>query len=312
MYETREEREALFSAVGRYAEVGLLNERATGFGWAVLVRDAFEDNKLKVVKLPDRESATRELLAEASILSKLARDLRHPNLIALSAVEHCEIEWCGRREDRWFVVLEYGGRNLRSRLGALRLRHQNGRDEYCYEEGAALPLEEVLHIATQAAEGLRALHQFEEAPGRGIVHRDIKPENILIDEGGVVRLADFGLSRVVERLTESTSVAGSPLYMAPESSRGRITAASDVYSLGMVLYEMATGRFPFSCPEDRFYVMPQAPHQVNPGVPVGLSDVILRALWWDPQAGRGEEEAHRYKGAAEMLADLRRCHGRLR
>jgi serine/threonine protein kinase len=312
MYETREERDALFSFTGKYTEVKLLNEEATGFGWAVLVQDNFENKRLKVVKLPNREAATRELLAEAEILSKIAQYLRHPNLIGLGSVDRYVIEWGGGKQERWFIVLQYGGENLRTRLGRLLLRARAGKgDEYVYRDGLALPVDDVLQIAIQVTDGLRALHDFEEAPGQHIVHRDIKPENILIDEHGTIRLTDFGISKVVERLTQSVSVAGTLPYLAPEYSRGRITAASDIYSLGIVLYEMATGRFPFARPDDRFYQMPEAPHVVNPAVPARLSDVIMRALWWDPHAGRGAEEAQRYARAAEMLQDLRRCYSTL-
>jgi eukaryotic-like serine/threonine-protein kinase len=194
-----------------------------------------------VVKLPNSESATRELLVEAEILTKIAQYLRHPNLIALTSVDKYVIEWAGKQEDRWFLVLQFGGMNLRGRLGRLGLRQ----DEYVYLNGAPLPLEDVFHIAIQASDGLRALHEFEESPGQHIIHRDIKPENILIDEHGTVRLADFGISKIVERLTQSVTAAGTAPYLAPEYSRGRLHACSDIYSLGIVLYEMATGKFPF-------------------------------------------------------------------
>jgi serine/threonine protein kinase len=311
MYETKAERDALFNFTGKYTEVELLNKEATGFGWAVLVQDNWEGNRPKVVKLPNREAATRELLAEAEILAKIARYVRHPNLIALGSVEKYVLDWAGKKDDRWFIVLEFGGENLRRRLGRLEHRTGAGRDEYVYRGGSPLSADEVLRIGVQVADGLRALHEFEEAPGQHIVHRDIKPENILIDRDGTVRLADFGISKVVERITQSVSVAGTAPYLAPEYSRGRITAASDIYSLGMVLYEMATGRFPFTLPEDRFYQMPDPPHALNSQVPKGLSEVIMRALWWDPHAGRGAEEKGRYSRTADLLQDLRKCYSRL-
>src|SRR6266436_7766816 len=243
MYETKEERDALFSFTGKYTEVDLLNKQATGFGWAVLVQDNFEGKRLKVVKLPNQEAATRELLVEAEILSKIAQYLRHPNLIALGSVDRYVIAWQSKKEERWFIVLQFGGDNLRKRLGRIGLMARpGGEDEYVYRDGVALPIDEVLHIGTQVADGLRALHDFEEAPGQHIIHRDIKPENILIDKDGTVRLTDFGISKVVERISQSITVAGTPPYLAPEYMRGRLTAASDIYSLGIVLYEMATGK----------------------------------------------------------------------
>src|SRR5437879_13092762 len=109
MYETKEERDALFSFTGKYTEVDLLNKQATGFGWAVLVQDNFEGKRHKVVKLPNREAATRELLAEAVILSKIAQYLRHPTLIALGAVDRYVIDWHGKQEERWLLGLAFGG-----------------------------------------------------------------------------------------------------------------------------------------------------------------------------------------------------------
>lgn len=307
MYETLEERAALFDFTGKYTELDLLNKRATGFGWAVLVSDNFEGKRPKVVKLPNSESATRELLVEAEILTKIALHLRHPNLVELKSVDKYVIQWQGKKEDRWFLVLQYGGTNLRSRLGRLHCRGQ----EYQYVDGAALPLEEMLKIAIQLADGLRALHDFEEAPGQHIIHRDVKPENILIDEHGLARLTDFGISKVVERLSQSVTAAGTLPYLAPEYSRGRLHACSDIYSLGIVLYEMATGAFPFRTHQDRFYEMPKAPHLVRPELPAALSDAIQRCLWWSPSAERGQEEAQRYQSAGELLDDLRRAYSRL-
>src|SRR4051794_8121338 len=219
MYESKKERDALFELTGKYSEVKLLNEKASGFGWAVLVQDNLEDNQLKVVKLPNREEATRELLVEAKILTKIARHLNHPNLIHLESVERYVIEWNQKKEERYFVVLEYGGKDLRKRLGSLGIRRgDNNQEEYCYHGGKPLPLDELLALALQVADGLRALHDFEEAPGLHIVHRDIKPENILVDDRGVARVTDFGISKIVERLTQTITVAGTLPYLAPEYS----------------------------------------------------------------------------------------------
>src|SRR4051794_32980945 len=107
MYETKKERDVLFEYTGKYSEVKLLNETASGFGWAVLVQDNLEDNELKVVKLPNREEATRELKEEGKILNKISRHLNHPNLVRLESVERYLIDWNGKREERYFVVLQF-------------------------------------------------------------------------------------------------------------------------------------------------------------------------------------------------------------
>ena len=309
MYESKAERDALFGFLGKYTEVDLLNKKATGFGWAVLVQDNWEGKRQKVVKLPNREEANRELLAEAEILTKISEYVRHPNLIELKSVERYVIEWNGRKEERWFLVLAYGGTSLRQKLGRLGMKPDGM--EYVYMEGRPLPLDEVLRIATQTADGLRALHEFEEAPGQHIIHRDIKPENILIDDSGAARLADFGISRIVERLTQSITVMGTPPYLPPEYARGSLHAMSDIYALGIVLYEMATGKFPFRTTQDKFYEMPRPAHEVHPAVPPGLSDAIRRCLWWDPNAPRDQTQWQRYQTAAELFHDLQRCYRRL-
>lgn len=310
MYETKAERDALFLKTNKYTEVELLNKQATGFGWAVLVRDYRELNRLKVIKLPKSEEATKELEDEGHILVRI-QDLSHPNLIRLYSKECLLVKWNDREEERSFIVLEYGGDNLRSRLGKLGMRRVNGEDEYVYQNGKAMDVEEVFRLGLQLADGLRALHEFEVSKGEHIVHRDIKPENILIDNKGQARITDFGISRVVERLTQAITAGGTPPYIAPEFTRGRISATSDVYSLGVVLYEMATGRFPFQRVQDKAWELPTPPAKVNPLVPAGLSDVIMRALDWDPRADRGAETRNRYKHGGELLADLTRCHRRL-
>ena len=309
MYESKEERDALFNFLGKYTEVDLLNKKPTGFGWAVLVQDNWEGKRQKVVKLPNKEDANRELLAEAEILTKISEYVRHPNLIELKSVERYVIEWNGRKEERWFLVLAFGGTSLRQRLGRLGMRSDG--IEYVYMDGKPLALDEVLRIGTQCAEGLRALHEFEEAPGQHIIHRDIKPENILIDASGTARLADFGISRIVERLTQSITVMGTPPYLPPEYARGALHAMSDIYALGIVLYEMATGTFPFRTTQDKFFEMPKPAHEVNPAVPPSLSEVIQRCLWWDPNAPRDQTQWQRYQTAAELCQDLQKCYRRI-
>jgi serine/threonine protein kinase len=308
MYENKAERDALFSTNGKYAEVRLLNDAPTGFGWAILVNDYF--NKPCVAKLPNSQAATTELRNEAEILARI-RELEHPNLVQLRDVEKCSLTWHGSVEERLFLVLQYGGVNLRSRLGKLGIRRGRQGDEYTYTGGQPLPLDEWFQISEQVAAGLQAMHEYELEPGEHIVHRDIKPENILIDKDGRVRITDFGISRVVERLTQSFTVGGTPPYLAPEYLRGRINASCDVYSFGIILYEMATGRYPFVTQEDKLWELPPPPHEVNPDVPEPVSRLILKALEYDNHAPRGEETRNRYQTGGQLLAELRRCKQRI-
>jgi serine/threonine protein kinase len=309
MYESKHERDALFSATnGKFVEVRLLNEIPTGFGWAVLVNDYF--NKPCVAKLPNSLAATAELRNEAEILAKI-RELEHPNLVKLRDVEKCQLNWQGSVEERLFLVLQYGGVNLRTKLGKLGIRRAKGGDEFTYHGGKPLPLDEWFHIALQVADGLRALHEFELQPGEHIVHRDIKPENILLDKEGRIRITDFGISRVIERLTQSFTVGGTPPYLAPEYLRGRINASCDVYSFGIVLYEMATGAYPFQCQEDKLWELPEAPHRINSEIPEPVSRVILRMLDFDSHAPRGEETRNRFQSGGQVWEELQRCKRRL-
>src|SRR5687767_6181168 len=142
MYESKEERDALLNFLGKYTEVELLNKRPSGFGWAILVQDNWEGKRQKVIKLPNREDANRELLAEAEILTKISEYVRHPNLIELKSVERYVIDWQGKKQERWFLVLAYGGTSLRDRLGRLGVKADGV--EYVYTGGKPLPRDEVM------------------------------------------------------------------------------------------------------------------------------------------------------------------------
>jgi eukaryotic-like serine/threonine-protein kinase len=168
----------------------------------------------------------------------------------------------------------------------------------------ALPLGVGLRIAKQMCQGLEAAHQ------QGVVHRDIKPQNILIlPESGDLKIMDFGIARVSEMqagasgLTTAGTVMGTPDYIPPEQAQGNpADFRSDIYSLGVVLYEMFTGRMPFSGDTVMAVVLshiqtpPPPPHTINPKVPPDLEAIILRCLEKQP--------ARRYQSVGEILKDL--------
>src|SRR5918995_659173 len=164
-----------------------------------------------------------------------------------------------------------------------------------------LPPRTVVEVALQIAKALRAAHE------RGVIHRDIKPRNILITDSGHVKVADFGIARAAEATTISDlgDILGSVKYMSPEQAMGeRVGAASDLYSLGVVLYEMLTGGVPFeaSSPEEvsakHAAEPPPRPREVNPKVPEGTDALVMRLLATDPE--------DRYGSAAQLAKDLRR------
>lgn len=164
-----------------------------------------------------------------------------------------------------------------------------------------LPEERILQLAIEICEGLAAAHE------QGIAHRDLKPSNILLDSAGHACIADFGLARTFETeqpLNRSGEVHGTPRYMSPEQAEGKLVdSRTDIYSLGLILYEMATGRIPFK-DDSVFQTLalrvtenPQSPKMLNPSVSDGLDAVILRCLERDP--------AMRYGSAREVLSALR-------
>jgi len=188
--------------------------------------------------------------------------LSHPNLVTL--IDR------GSTETDDYLVFEYiEGRSLKEII----------------REGP-LSFEDAGRIAGQVAEGLSAAHV------RGIIHRDIKPQNILIDRTGTAKVTDFGIAIGPDwtRVTRAGSVIGSARYMSPEQIRGRpVSPRSDIYSLGVVMYEMLTGRPPFdgtSVPEIARQHLTQAPvpiENIRPDVPPGLSKVVMRCLEKSPE-----------------------------
>jgi serine/threonine-protein kinase len=174
-------------------------------------------------------------------------------------------------------------------------------------KGKPLPVAHALDIAAQVADGLAYAHQ------NGVVHRDIKPANIMVLKDGVVKIADFGIarmrSRTTERGAENAPVLGSPRYMSPEQVlRKRAEARSDIFSLGVVLYEMLTGAPPFSGADlnailfQIVNVVPPAPSTVGT-MPEMVDFIVAKALAKSPD--------ERYGDAAELASDLRECRKNL-
>ncbi len=162
-----------------------------------------------------------------------------------------------------------------------------------------LPLREALLYCGQILSALRHAHE------RGVVHRDIKPQNIMLLNDGVVKVTDFGIAQVsnFETVTHDSSAVGSVHYVSPEQARGRVADdRSDIYSTGIMLYEMVTGTLPFtgenpvSVALKQVQEEPKRPRQINPEIPVGLEQIIMKAMRKKPD--------ERYSNAREMQHDI--------
>ncbi|WP_123039967.1 Stk1 family PASTA domain-containing Ser/Thr kinase [Cohnella candidum] len=211
--------------------------------------------------------------------AQAAASLSHPNIVSIYDV--------GQEEDTHYIVMEFvDGANLNEII----------------RERAPLQTEEAVKIASQICDALDHAHMNQ------IIHRDIKPHNILIGNNGRVKVTDFGIARAVtsSTITQTGSVVGSVHYFSPEHAKGVATGEkSDIYSLGIVLYQMLTGRLPFlgespiSVALKHLQEPFEQPRKVNPHIPQSVENVILRAMRKNPQ--------ERYASAQQMLSDLETC-----
>jgi serine/threonine protein kinase/Tfp pilus assembly protein PilF len=254
-------------------------EKIGGGGMGVVYKA--EDTKFK------RTVALKFLPPELT-LDPEAKDRFIYEAQAASALQHnniCNVHDIDESPDgQMFIVMDlYEGEALKSRIAKGELR-----------------IEDAIDIAVQIAQGLQKAHE------KGIVHRDIKPANIIITKDGVVKILDFGLAKLAgqARLTKTGSTVGTVAYMSPEQARGdEVDHRTDIWSLGVVLYEMITGRRPFKSEYDQALVYsilseePDPVTRVRSDVPSGLQSVVTKAIRKD-QDGR-------YQTVSEMLTDLK-------
>jgi serine/threonine protein kinase len=168
------------------------------------------------------------------------------------------------------------------------------------EEGA-LDVSRALDFSCQICNAVDHAHRA------GVLHRDLRPGNMLVSDKGMLKVTDFGTSRFLEIAAHGTTIIGSPAYMAPEQFHGKAVFASDLYSVGVTMYQMLTGLLPYDTPspadigklERGELVSP--PRLKNPKIPKALNDIVLRALAPDPSA--------RYQRATDLLEDLLAVRG---
>ncbi len=254
----------------RYATLRLLG--SGGMGEVYLARDKILGREVAIKVLRKRYAEDEEFVARFRREARSAAALPHPNVVSVHDL--------GRSEDGdHYIAMEYvSGGTLKQRL----------------VEGGALRPAAAAAVALQIADALDAAH------ARGIVHRDVKPQNVLLTAGGNAKLADFGIAGAASGAVDSRTipVVGTPSYMSPEQISGEpVGPASDLYSLGVVLYEMLTGD-PVAGVAKQTNETPGSPKRLDPRIPEEIDSLVAKLLARRP--------ADRYADAAELARDLRR------
>ena len=235
-------------------------------------------NRYVAVKiLRDEFTTDEEFIKRFRIEAQSAASLTHPNIVSIFDV--------GNEGNLYYIVMELiKGKTLK---------------EIITEENGPLPWKWSLNVVTQIASALETAHK------NNIVHRDIKPHNIIITEDGIAKVTDFGIAKAVSNstITAFGTTIGSVHYFSPEHARGGFTdAKSDLYSLGVVMYEMLTGKVPFdadtpvSVALKHMQEKPVEPKELNENIPQVVNDIIMKAMQKDINL--------RYQSATEMVKDL--------
>jgi len=250
--------------VGKYRILSPLG--SGGFGSVYLAEDTWIDKKV-AIKVPHRQNLDfGELLREPRLLATLS----HPNIVTVLTAE--------KQDDIFFIVMEYvPGDTL----------------EAVIDRDGTLDLPRALDYTCQICNAMDHAHKH------GVIHRDLRPGNVLVTDQGLIKVADFGTSRFLEIAAHGTTVIGSPPYMAPEQFQGKAVFASDIYSLGVTMYQMFTGVLPYDTPMpadlDRLMrgELASPPKLKNPKLPKAISDIVMKAIAADIPS--------RYQSASALL-----------
>ena len=267
---------------GRYEIRGLLGKGGMGKVYKAYDTEVKEEVAIKLLK--------PEIAQDEGIIERFRQELKLTHRIGHKHV--CKMYHLAKHEDHLFITMEYiDGQDLKTFI----------------RNSGPIPEDKALATAIQICEGMAAAHEL------GIIHRDLKPRNIMLDECRNAKLMDFGIARSVEApgVTQTGVMIGTPDYMSPEQAEGdELDQRSDIYSFGVILFEMVTGGVPFkgdtalSVALKHKAQLPQEPRDLNPDISDNLSRLILVCM--------EKERESRYQTAESLLADLRNIkEGRL-
>ncbi len=264
---------------GRYEIVGELGRGAMGVVYKAMDPVIGRTVAVKTIRLSEEGTGLSrpELLTRFQTEARAAGLLTHPNIVVVFDA--------GEEDGLYYITMELvEGKSLQALL----------------DDGHGFPLPRTLRIMEQTCSALQFAHE------RNVIHRDIKPANLMLTADDTVKVTDFGTAKILQfgTVQQTAHVMGTPSYMSPEQVKGRaVDGRSDIFSLGVMLYEMVTGEKPFPGQNITTVIYkivnedPVPPRQINPSIHPGISAVVMRALEKEPD--------QRYQSCREMLEDLR-------